>query len=401
MSPFQSLTRFKVSDYLGGLSAPHTQKLVAIFFSVLLLNAPGFNVAAVSAQVAGPDIREHGTLGDDFYAAGGRVDLKGNIDGDAIIAGGQLKIGEEIRGDATLAGGIVTLNGKVFDDVRVAGGDVDIDALISGDLVAIGGNVILQETSRVDGHAWIAAGDVTIFGEIGQNLEVAGGTVRLGGKIGGNAQIAAGRLEILPSAQISGQLSYTSANEVVISPDAVIGGPITRNLSEDHFGHEFHAKDAGVGASLVWTIGLTLTGMILFLALPRLMTRVIEQFQVTPWKSLGLGFVVLVVTPMLAILSIVLIVGAPLGLLLVAIYPITLLIAYVTAATWLGDTVLGLIGRKNPETWPWRSGALLAALLALSVVGLVPFIGGLILFLAVVGGLGAWAVVIADRLRTA
>jgi hypothetical protein len=40
-------------------------------------------------------------------------------------------------------------------------------------------------------------------------------------------------------------------------------------------------------------------------------------------------------------------------------------------------------------------------LLALSVVGLVPFIGGLILFLAVVGGLGAWAVVIADRLRTA
>jgi hypothetical protein len=141
--------------------------------------------------------------------------------------------------------------------------------------------------------------------------------------------------------------------------------------------------------------------MILFLALPRLMTRVIEQFQVTPWKSLGLGFVVLVVTPMLAILNIVLIVGAPLGLLLVAIYPITLLIAYVTAATWLGDTVLGLIGRKNPEIWPWRSGALLAALLALSVVGLVPFIGGLILFLAVVGGLGAWAVVIADRLRTA
>ena len=342
---------------------------------------------------------KRGAIGEDVYVAGGRVDLKGDIEGDAIVAGGHLKIGEEIRGDATLAGGIVTLTGHVSDDVRVVGGDIDIDAVIRDDLVAIGGNVIIQQNSRVEGKAWIAAGDVDVLGEIGQDLEIVGGTVTLGGRVGGDAKIGAGRLEILPTARIEGDLSYTSGEEAVISEGAVIGGSTTRDLSGDEFEDTWYEKGGGLGATLLWVIGLTVTGMVLLLAFPNLLEEVIAQLQATPWKSLGLGFVTLVVTPVLAVFCMILVIGAPLGLVLIAAYLIALLIAYLTTAIWLGNLGLDLIGRKSPETWPWRTGALLAALLALTLIGVVPLIGGLILFLAVIGGLGAWAVVIAGRSR--
>tara|TARA_A100001037_G_scaffold1070_1_gene916 strand:+ start:1459 stop:1605 length:147 start_codon:yes stop_codon:yes gene_type:complete len=43
----------------------------------------------------------------------------------------------------------------------------------------------------------------------------------------------------------------------------------------------------------------------------------------------------------------------------------------------------------------------IATLVVLSVVGLIPIVGGLVLFLTLIGGLGAWAIVIGDRLRAA
>ncbi len=353
------------------------------------------------AQSEGPDVRERGDLGEEIYAAGRWVDLKGQIEGDAIVAGGRLKVGEEISGDATLAGGIVTLTGKISDDVRVAGGDVDIDALVSDDLMILGGNVVIQETTRVDGDAWIAAGNVDVFGDISQDLEIVGGTVRLGGGVGGDVKVASGQLEILPSARIAGELNYTSANDAVISPSAIIGGPINRELSAEYGAHGTVVAEAGVGASIIWILALTVVGLILILGLPQFIGNVTSRFMEAPWKSLAIGFVALVVIPVLAIFSIVVIIGIPVGLLLLTAYPIVLLVAYVTAATWLGDSALSLLDRVDARSWYWRTGALFATLVVLSVVGLIPIVGGLVLFLTLIGGLGAWAIVIGDRLRAA
>lgn len=374
--------------------ATYVAALVAMMLGMLELGS-------AAAQTTDPEAIKRRVVGDDVYLAGGRIDLKSNIDGDAIVAGGHLKVEEEIRGDATLAGGIVALSGNVSDDARVAGGDVDIDATIQDDLVVVGGNIVIQKEARVGGEAWLAGGDVYVFGTIDDDLEIFGGTVTLGGTVAGDVDIAAGRLEILPTARISGDLNYASGKEAVISDQAVIQGSITRNLSESEFHGYWHHEEAGFGATLVWIIGLTLTGMLFLLAAPHLINDVTARLQKWPWKSLGLGLITLVATPVLAVISMALIVGIPLGLLLIATYLIALLIGYLTSAVWLGDFGLNLIGRQTPDNWPWRTGALFAALLMLSLLGLIPFVGGLVLFVAVIGGLGAWTLIVSERLRTA
>ena len=73
---------------------------------------------------------------DDYYAAGGVVDIDAVIDGDVVAAGGELFIGHQINGDLVAAGGRLKIRGRIDDDVRISGGELDIDAVIGDDLAA-------------------------------------------------------------------------------------------------------------------------------------------------------------------------------------------------------------------------------------------------------------------------
>jgi hypothetical protein len=45
-------------------------------------------IAVLADSVAGERIKQRGVVGDDYYAAGGVVDIDADIDGDVILAGG-------------------------------------------------------------------------------------------------------------------------------------------------------------------------------------------------------------------------------------------------------------------------------------------------------------------------
>jgi hypothetical protein len=101
-----------------------------------------------------------------------------------------------------------------------------------------------------------------------------------------------------------------------------------------------------------------------------------------------MGVAVFAATPVVILVLLVTAVGVWLALLLLAAYFILLLLGYLTGTLFVGEAGLRLIGKNDPSK-AWRATGLAVALLVLTVVGLIPLLGGLIAWLVLLAGMGA------------
>ncbi len=346
--------------------------------------------ARLAAQDHGASVVLSGTLTENTYVAGGRVEVGAHIERDLVAAGGSVDVRRLVEGDVTVAGGSVNLLGPVGDDVRAAGGSVTVENEVGGDLVAAGGTVSVGPEARVVGRAWLTGGRVALAGRVLRELRVAAGTVTLGGEVEGDVQVSAGAIDVLPTARIHGDLVYASVRPARIAPGARIGGRITPVSSD------LAARAGRLGAvafTVAWAAllgGLIVGGVAWLLLLPRFAVSAARSIGSHPWRSAGLGLLLLVVTPVAALVLLATVIGIPVGLVVIALYAVALLLGYLTAAVFLGDLGARLAGRPALS----RGGRLLSlilALLLLALIGLVPVLGGLIGLAAIVTGLGALA----------
>jgi cytoskeletal protein CcmA (bactofilin family) len=345
--------------------------------------------SAVPAQHAGGAVVVRDAAADNLYLAGGTVDVRAELAKDLVAAGGTVNVERLVKGDVTVAGGVVNIRGGVGDDIRAAGGVVTVEGDVAGDLVAVGGRVGLTPATRVGGRAWLAGGTVDVLGSVARELRIAAGTVTVSGRVDGDVRIAARDLTIGPAARIRGSLAYTSPRPARIDPAAQIEGTVSYQRAEAAVG----AGRAVWGAlRLVLLLGLIAAGVVLYLLLPRFTVAAAGTIRSDPWRSLGLGFALLVATPVAVVLLMVTLVGIPLGLAVAALYCVALLVGYLIAALFLGDLGDRLLRRGAPPTTGSRLAFLVAALVALALLRLIPVAGGAVLFLALVLGLGAWTI---------
>jgi cytoskeletal protein CcmA (bactofilin family) len=342
--------------------------------------------SAVSAQQAGESIVTRGTQKEDLYLAGGSVTVAATVEGDVVTAGGYVSVGDDIRGDVIAAGGTVTLGGKVRDDVRVAGGTVTINGEIGDDAIAAGGTVTLAPSAVVNGRAWLAGGRLDVGGTIRRELKATGGRIALAAEVFGDATLAGETIEIGPGAVIHGNLNYLSPNEALIDKDARIDGSVTRLPFEPHAAPRLPRAGARLGVMA----SLMVTGAVLVLLFPSASSAAAGEIGRAPWKSLGLGLALLTATPLVIVLLLASVLGAWLGLILLAAYLVSLLLGFLAGALFVGEWGLRL-ARREAAGKGWRIAALIGALLVVGLLGFVPVIGGLVTFALLLLGLGALA----------
>jgi cytoskeletal protein CcmA (bactofilin family) len=359
--------------------------LVQLLFSVLFMLLP----LPVGAQVTGGTVVLRGKLTDNTYVAGGMVDVAAEVERDFVAAGGTINVRELVKGDVTVAGGAVNISARVGDDIRAAGGTVIVGAEVGGEVVAAGGTVTLAPDAKVAGRAWLSGGRVTAAGRIARDLKVAAGSVSLAGEVDGNVLIAARTIEILPTARIKGDLTYTSMSTARIDPGAQIQGKVTFRRSDLAERAARLGRVIFVIARVVLLAGLIVAGVVLLLLLPGFAISAAQTIRNHFWKSLGLGFLGFVVTPVVAILLMASIIGIPVGLAVGALYPVALLLGYLTAAISFGDWGARLIGRRSEISTAERTLWLVAALVILALVHLIPILGSIVVWLVVLIGLGA------------
>ncbi len=354
--------------------------------------------ASASAQDFGDIVTKTGVIQENLVAAGRLVSINAQVEGDVVAAGRDLLIAELVRGDILAAGETITIQGRVEGDVRIAGRALDIGAVVTGDVMAAGETVRLPDGASIAGRAWLAGNEVDIGGSIGNELMVAGSEVTIRGEIFGDIQIGAREISILPSAQIHGNLTYHSLSEADIHPDARIDGDVAFIRSEVHhrfMGSAFAA--AGVTGVFIF-LGLLLLGVAHVLLFPNVMFTAAQTLTTSPWRALGLGLVLLLGVPFVMFLLAASLVGIPLMLILGAAYVISLATAYFVVAIAIGRRGARLVGRSAEATAWTRIAVLAVGVFVLTLFELIPVLGVLVLALALVLGLGAFAIQ-AYRLR--
>lgn len=339
-----------------------------------------FPIAAQASSSAGDTVVERGSIDDDYYAAGGVIDIDASVAGDVIVAGGEIYIGHLVEGDVIAAGGTLKIRGEIKDDVRIAGGDINIDAVIADDLAATGGSITLSPGTSVGGNAWLAGGEIHLAGTILGDLKLAGGHIRLSGRVRGDVEIDGAEIEILEGAQIDGELDYKSPRPATTDDGATVAGKITYEAAD--WGYADH------GFGLFFSITLAVASILFYLFFPHYTVASVKRMGSDPWTSLGLGFIFTVVTPMVAFMLMLIVLGLWVGLSLLALYCVALLSGFLIACFFVADRGAKFL-KQDITSRGRRLISVIAVIFLLGLIQLIPLLGGLVLFLLLLFGLGA------------
>jgi cytoskeletal protein CcmA (bactofilin family) len=342
----------------------------------LRLAPAGFALALLLAPAA-----------DNYYGASNHILITTPIGGDAVVAGRVVDINERVAGDVLAAGWRVSLIKPAADDVRVAGAEVFVNAPVEGDLTLAGGDVTIGADTHVAGRAWLSGGTVRTSGVFDRDLHIAGGTVVVDGEVRETVTIIAETLEIRPTAKLAGPLTYRSPREAQIGAGAAITGPVSYTKIEPQ--EAKRARSPWGFSNLLFAVNVFLAGLLFFVLLPRVADAAVATLRAQPGRSLLLGFAMLVTVPFAALLLVVTVFGAPIGISMVALYFVALLLGLLTAAYCIGELEARWLRRPVMPTAGGRAAILVAGVLTLVV--LRALVGGLAVFTAIVFGLGALA----------
>jgi hypothetical protein len=250
---------------------------------------------------------------------------------------------------------------RVRGNTNVAAGDT------VGTVVTIDGDAVID--GHVTGTVVVVRGDATINGQVDDDVVVVRGT-----------------LNLTSTAQVDNVTLVRS--DLNRDPAAVVTGDITKRSQFANFGW-------GTAIfSLVFWLGITIAVLVfglLFAAVAgRQLTAAATRLSNQPGRSLLTAALTWILLPIAAVVVMLTIVGIPLGLAVLLSLPLLWLLGYAVSGSLLGRSIIGRamsVERANHPYWPTVLG-----LIIFQVIGLVPFLGGLIVGLA--GSIGAGALIL-------
>lgn len=364
--------------------------LLTLFLAVMFLSGP----AGAADTVA---IREIDTLaagqtihGMGFFT-GNLVRVDGTVEGTTFATGQEVRINGIINGDLFTAAQTITIAGKVNGNIYMAGKDLELGTQTDGDVFAAG-QTILVPAHGVIGRDLMAAGQsITLEGTVQRHLNGGAVEMVLGGTVGQDAVLEANDIQLLPGASIGGDLTYKSEKQAAISPGAKVVGQIDweQVASQPPMQPPMQAQKDPY--KMIWRILLRIAGALLVWFIiriwwPDLWNNVSQSLLDHPLKTLGVGVLVLLVTPLLMILLMVTVIGIPLGLILGTLYGLSFYLSKIIVAVFLANWATRRFGWKEYHMGVWL---VLLELTILVLLTQIPYAGMLIRLLITLAGMGA------------
>lgn len=375
----------------------HRLRLLGWLLAGLLLGVllPAGALAAVVRQGGTVVIGPEEVINEDLYAVGNSVLIQGTVRGDVATAARRVEIAGTVEGDVLSMAADTSISGRVGGSIRAAGGTLVLAGEVEEDAVLAGAEVRLAPNARVGRDAFLAASEATVQAPVGGDVQAAAETLTLGAPVAGSVRAEAGTLRVTEAADIRGSLRYRAGGEVEIASGAMVAGPLERLSPTRRPGEGPLMYLVGWLRALV---GLFALGLLLVLLLPDFSRRVPVMLIQAPWRSLGWGAITFVGLPIAA--AIIFLVGLVLGgwwigLLILGLYAAALALCFPVVGMFLGRWVLERFGKAGPSLVL----ALLLGLVMLTLVGLVPVLGGLVMLATVLFGLGALVLTAAQRRR--
>lgn len=249
-------------------------------------------------------------------------------------------------------------------------------------IVVISGDVTVPRGERVDAIV-VADGDVRLAGHADGDVVLFAGDATISGRIDGDLVTFGGQARLLPSAYVAGDVHYGDERPIVAG-DAIVRGDVTQEDWDDSL-----ELLPFIGAFALWlgiSVSMAILGVLLLLVAPRAAEAISERSRERLGVVIAIGIAVAICLPLAAGLAAITLVGIPLAIVIgLALLPAAAL-AYVAAAYTLGRRVV-----SPPRSRIW---SFLAGLAILRALALIPFLGFVVGFAAVIFGFGLIAAAI-------
>ena len=338
--------------------------MLVIFTAFLFKITPAYAISTQAGDKASGDltISSDTVINDNLAAAGNNVIVKGIIDDDLYVAGANITIEGEIKGTLFAAGANITITGKV-----------DKDAFIAGNMITI------SDKASIGRDLLVAGSSVAIDGPVGRNVWAGSAQLNINNTIGGNVNAGAAAINLDDLAKINGNLTYSNDKELDINKSQVSGGVEFKKVETKE------AAQKGFQAlALTWIIGILqslFVGLILVFLMPKWLKHVAKTNADNLLKNLGIGLLVLIVTPIIALISLITIIGMPLAFVIAGLYALMIYLSKFWVAYWIGN----MIGKEKYS--PVLT--ITIGILILELIFLIPIVSPFVQFLVLIAGLGA------------
>jgi cytoskeletal protein CcmA (bactofilin family) len=353
----------------------------------LLLAAPGFGMVRRSGQTVSVGAGE--TLDDTLLATGNFVRIDGTVNGDLIVLGREMQIRGTVKGDVVFCGQYGEITGTVEGNIMAFANSLRVMGRAGRNVYSGVQSLRLGPSGQVDGEVVVGAQTVDLEGTVARNVLAGITLLNSSGKIGRDLTVRGNGLFLDSSARVGGNVTayVYDAKGVRIAPGAVVTGKTSTHVVAAKGQGNQYLRPGFYIWKAVELVGALLVAWLMLILTPAFVEGATGAVS-SPWRSLGLGFAVLVATPVAILLAAITLIGLPLALLALALYLAALYLAKIFVAAYIGRMlrlrVNGGIGAKLL--------VVLLGLLVIMVAVQLPFKIGFALHLAVLCfGLGAFA----------
>jgi cytoskeletal protein CcmA (bactofilin family) len=351
---------------------------VLILLGLIMLPACSLMAAEEAVVIAADETREGST-----FVAGDKVRIEGTIDGDLYVAGDTVVINGSVNGDIIGFARILMISGPVQGDVRAVAQTIRFQGTVSGSATTGSEILHLEKQAAMGGDLVAGCSSANLDGLINGSLFAAAGELYLSGSVARSVNLNVGTLNVADGAAVGGNLTYVSSTEGYISPNARIDG---RLLWKPEAGE---AVSTAADQESPWSA----RGFLISLAGILIVYWLAKKFQPQLWDRLaqpahgrlasvaGIGLLLLISTPILAILAMITVVGIPLSIIILILYGILLYVSKLVASIYLADLLKIKYNLEQP--WLW-----FAVLVALMLAVDIPYIGWIVSVAVLALGLG-------------
>lgn len=313
----------------------------------------------------------------DVYLAGDDITIDYIVDGNLFIFADSVTINSQIGGDAFIFAKSVTIGeqGYIFSNLFTVAENIDIKG-VTYDLYSVSKNI------NISGYIYrdikVVANTLNILGTVGRNAFVECSDIQF---INQEADSSEGQNTITSNGSISGDLNYTSKNELNI-PDDKVGGNINFTQKVVESSNTINNKIFDLGSFIATVI---LIWLVLLWIAPKFIKSCNQILTNKPLPVIGLGILTPIAFIFAFIILLLLNITVAFSFLSLAVFCILLLVSssiFVIAINNMLCTKLKI--NKNVGIF----GMLIVSAIVLWLIKLIPILGTLVSFIVSILGLG-------------
>jgi cytoskeletal protein CcmA (bactofilin family) len=322
------------------------------------------------------------TVNDTLVAMAEEVEISGNVNGDVIAFARRVSVRGNVAGNLIGFGRDIEIKGKVQGSIYNFAQSMRLEGEAERNLIAFVEKLDLQSEGQVRYDVIAFAKRVTLSGAIGRDAAAFTEEASVGGQVGRNLKTYSKKVLVRPDARINGDFTATVPRQdyAKIESGAVIGGESDIRV---HREKNRYARPGFYLWSVITLIGAWIVGLLIATFFPGAFAFASGTTSEIGWKA-GIGFLVVVVTPVAAIILCLTLIGLPLGLITLVLWLLLLYLSKIFVGAAIAQAMF-----KPANTGP-RAMALplLASLALIWIVTAIPIAGKLFGFLIAITGAG-------------